>query len=237
MYSRYISSLTRFSSILLDFLVIFLSSPFLAAVFISRVSLVLFVPFMRPFRVPLFSSDVHHRFRALPLLFTVFSLPVLFFLFFFFAPQFLQADFLRSILRSLIRTPDTFFLLECFCSALHLPAFCSILLFSTTVISRAIHEGNTTGRLLPKLNEELRDLVIFLRSSSFQRAFDVLRISPRPYFFLSPFVKNEARPPLHETLVIITNDVQEYNPYEKMETQSHFHDFQGKNGSGINRPT
>lgn len=56
MYSRYISSLTRFSSILLDFLVIFLSSPFLAAVFISRVSLVLFVPFMRPFRVPLFSS-------------------------------------------------------------------------------------------------------------------------------------------------------------------------------------
>lgn len=101
MYSRYISSLTRFSPlslIPLDFLVIFLSSPFL--VFISRVSLlftlysihaaVLFsCSFIYLRMVPVFPLTV-----LLFLFYSPFFLPVLFFfLSFSFAPRTFCAPF------------------------------------------------------------------------------------------------------------------------------------------------
>lgn len=140
MYSRYISSLTRFSPlslIPLDFLVIFLSSPFL--VFISRVSLLhsLFhscgrVVFVLLYLPPDGTSVSSYR-VALPLLFTVFSSrPFFFFPFFFLRTP----DFLRSILLSLIRTPDTFFLLSK--ASVPLASLFCLPSLSSSVISRAI---------------------------------------------------------------------------------------------------
>lgn len=70
--------------------------------------------------------------------------------------------------------------LESFCSAL---STCQSLLFAVPFLLGYFASDNTqgtqipSGRLLPKLNEELRDLVIFLRSSSF-----VLRIRRAPHF-------------------------------------------------------
>lgn len=138
MYSRYISSLTRFSSILDptgfpgNFSILAISS----CVFISRVSrffsslysihaAVFSYSFIFLWMIPLFPLTV--LFYSPFFFFSFF----LFFFFFFFLRTPFQADFLRSILRSLIRTPDTLFLLESFCSALHLPAFCLPSLFST----------------------------------------------------------------------------------------------------------
>lgn len=181
MYSRYISSLTRFSPlslIPLDFLVIFLSSPFL--VFISRVSLLhsLFhscgrVVFVLLYLPPDGTSVSSYR-VALPLLFTVFSSRPFFFSFLF--PSHPGLFALHSPLphsyAGHILSP-----LESFCST------CQSLLFAVPFLLGYFASDNTqgtqtpSGRLLPKLNEELRDLVIFLRSSSF-----VLRIRRAPHF-------------------------------------------------------
>lgn len=70
--------------------------------------------------------------------------PVSFSLLFFlssFAPRF-RADFFLSILCSLIRTPDTFFLHESFCSILPSQPFIPSLFYRSTIISRVI-QGNT----------------------------------------------------------------------------------------------
>ena len=185
MYSRYISSLTRFSPlslIPLDFLVIFLSSPFL--VFISRVSLlhslysihaaVLFsCSFIYLRMVPVFPLTV-----LLFLFYSPFFLPVLFFFSFLFPSHpglFALHSPLPHSYAGHILSP-----LESFCSAL---STCQSLLFAVPFLLGYFASDNTqgtqtpSGRLLPKLNEELRDLVIFLRSSSF-----VLRIRRAPHF-------------------------------------------------------
>lgn len=127
MYSRYISSLTRFSPlslIPLDFLVIFLSSPFL--VFISRVSLlhslysihaaVLFsCSFIYLRMVPVFPLTV-----LLFLFYSPFFLPVLFFFFlsFSFAPRTFCAPFSSP---SFVRRTHSFSSRKLLFRTLHLP--------------------------------------------------------------------------------------------------------------------
>ena len=85
-----------------------------------------------------------------------------------------QTFFLRPLIRTHWMHSS---LHESFCSTSPFPSLLSHpFCYRGTVISRA---GNTHGRerrLLPKLNEELRDLVIFLRSSS-SSEIDVPRIS------------------------------------------------------------
>lgn len=208
MYSRYISSLTRFSPlslIPLDFLVIFLSSPFL--VFISRVSLlhslysihaaVLFsCSFIYLRMVPVFPLTV-----LLFLFYSPFFLPVLFFFFPFF---FLRTpDFLRSILLSLIRTPDTFFLLSK-ASVPHSPLaslFCLPSL-SSSVISRAIIHREHRYRADDFYQSWMKSFVIWLSFCDLHHScfgFDVLRISRPCIILLLAFLPffSETGSPLH----------------------------------------
>lgn len=97
-----------------------------------------------------------------------------------------QADFLRSILRSLIRTPDTFFLLESFCSTCQ-PFVCH-------PFSPPYHgyfaSNNTQGihRHRPDdfYQSWMKSFVIWLSFYDLHHScgFDVPRISrsPRPYY-------------------------------------------------------
>lgn len=96
-----------------------------------------FISFGFPFvsLIPLFPLTI----RSL-LFISRFLFSLLFFLSSF-APRF-RADFFLSILCSLIRTPDTFFLHESFCSILPSQPFIPSLFYRSTIISRVI-QGNT----------------------------------------------------------------------------------------------
>lgn len=139
---------------------------------------------MRPccFRAPLFTSGWYQCF-LLPCCSSSFIHRFFFpFFFFFFSFLFPSHPGLFALHSPLPHSYAGHILspLESFCSAL---STCQSLLFAVPFLLGYFASDNTqgtqtpSGRLLPKLNEELRDLVIFLRSSSF-----VLRIRRAPHF-------------------------------------------------------
>lgn len=216
MYSRYISSLTRFSSILDptgfpgNFSILAISS----CVFISRVSrffsslysihaAVFSYSFIFLWMIPLFPLTV------------LFYSPFFFFSFFLFFFLFLlpshpvssglfalhsplphsYAGHIISPRKLLFRTPLASLL------------FAIPFLHRTTVISRAIiHREHKHRRLLPKLNEELRDLVIFLRSSSFVRIRRAPHFTSSILFSFSPsFLRETVNHYIHSHYIPLQN--------------------------------